>query len=249
MTSALTVPREPFLPDVVWIYTDDTGWLRPVDRTTDPDGWRAAVDTDDAIVTQVDDGHPQGGDKGIWPTSSSSAPSIMRAMLDVLEIEPGMTVLEIGTGTGYNAACMAEAGAHVVSVEIDAALAEQARQALKATGYADWVSVVTGDGEQGVPQHAPYDRVVATAGLHTVPYAWVEQTRDGGRIVVPYSGPVAHGALVRLDVRDGVAEGQAVDECGFMPLRGQRLFLNDLPDYDGGELHVRVDRDGTHVST
>lgn len=247
VTSTFTVPREPFLPDVVWVYTDDSGWMRPVDRAVDPVGWRTAVDTDDAIVTQVDDGHPQGGDKGIWPTSSSSAPGLMRRMLDVLGVQPGMRVLEIGAGTGYNAAVLAEEGARVVSVEIDADLADHARRVLKEQGYADRVTVVTGDGEDGVPQHAPYDRVVATAAAHTIPYAWVEQTRDDGRIVVPYTGPVALGALLRLDVHDGVAEGRAVGEAGFMPMRGQRLNQNSLPDYEGAELRVRVDRDGTHV--
>lgn len=240
------VPREAFLPDVVWVEGGEDGWMRPVSRTADPDGWREAVNTDDAIVTQVDDG---AADRGFWPTSSFTALWLTRRVHDAAAIEPGMRVLEIGTGTGYNAAVMAEAGAHVVSVEIDADLAEHARRALTATGYATGVTVVTGDGEHGVPRHAPYDRVVATAAVHTVPYTWVNQTRDGGRIIVPYTGPAALGALLALDVRDGSAEGRAVAEAAFMPVRGQRLNQNGLPHYeDGAELSVRVDRDGTHVA-
>lgn len=246
----LGVDRRPFIPATIWRYRDD-GWMVPVHRGVEPERWAAMVDADDSVVTQVDDGTPRGGDKGMRPTCSSSAPWLMRRMLDALGVEPGMKVLEIGAGMGYNAACLAEAGAHVVTVEIDPELASHARYVLEEQGYADWVTVITCDGEDGVPQHAPYDRVIATAAMHTVPYAWVEQTRDGGRIVVPYTGPVALGALLTLTVRDGAAEGCAVGEAAFMPMRGQRIQQNGLPIYgeDVASLSVRVDRDGTHVGT
>jgi len=153
----------------------------------------------------------------VWPTCSSSARWVMREMIDALALEPGMNVLEIGTGTGYNAALPAEAGARVVTVEIDPELSAAASAALERTGFADRVSVATGDGEQSVPGHAPFDRVIVTAAARTIPYPWVEQARDGGRIALPYSGPECVGALVVLTVSGGTAEGHAVGDAYFMP--------------------------------
>jgi protein-L-isoaspartate O-methyltransferase len=152
-------------------------------------------------------------------------------------------VLEIGTGTGYNAAVLAEAGAIVTSVEIDPGLADAARLALDRAGYGGRVRVVTGDGEFGAPDGAPYDRVIVTASAHDVPYAWVEQTRDGGRIVLPYTGPHDKGALLVLAVWGGVAEGVGDGDAYFMPMRGQRLSqreLQSIPDRQNGTLRVRV---------
>jgi len=147
----------------------------------------------------------------------------MNRMLDELGLEPGMPVLEIGTATGWNAAIMAEAGAQVTTVEIDERLANRARSVPANAGYPG-VTVVVGDGELGWPANAPYDRVIATAAAHTIPYEWVRQTRPGGRIVVPYSGPRHPHGLAVLTVKTGAASGGIVDDntC-FMALRGQRL--------------------------
>ncbi|MFB9963558.1 protein-L-isoaspartate O-methyltransferase family protein [Sinosporangium siamense] len=178
--------------------------------------------SDDPVITQVDDGE-LGKWGNVFPTSSSTALWLMERMFDALNLAPRMTVLEIGTGTGYNAAALAAMGSIVVSVEIDAGLAEAARRSLNRAGFADKVTVVVGDGELGAPGHAPFDRVIATAAAHTIPYPWVEQCKDGGRIVAPYTGEHNHGALMVLDVNKGRAVGRAVDEAHFMPLRGQRL--------------------------
>ncbi|WP_254716564.1 protein-L-isoaspartate O-methyltransferase [Actinomadura sp. WMMB 499] len=158
----------------------------------------------------------------LWPSSSASALYVVQDMLDAAGLEPGMSVLEIGAGTGYNAALMADAGTRVTTVEIDPDLAAAASAALERTGFADRVTVITGDGEEGAPGSAPYDRVIVTASARTIPYAWVEQSREGGRIVVPYSGPECPGALLVLDVADGIARGRAVGDAFFMPLRGQK---------------------------
>ena len=158
-----------------------------------------------------------------WGFSRRSTTGTEVRMIEALRFVPGMRVLEIGTGTGYNAACLAESGAEVVSVEIDEEVAEHARAALRAAGRPD-VVVITGDGEAGVPARAPFDRVLATAAAHTVPYAWVEQTRPGGLVVVPW-GPTVHPdePLVVLTVGDdGTAEGRFAGPSWFMPLRGQR---------------------------
>ncbi|WP_328601285.1 protein-L-isoaspartate O-methyltransferase family protein [Actinomadura physcomitrii] len=162
--------------------------------------------------------------RGVNAVSSSSAPHIVREMLEPLGPAPGLRVLEIGTGTGWNAALIAKiTGPHrVTSVEIAPDLAGTARRNLERAGYA--VNVVTGDGEAGHAGDAPYDRVIATAAVRTLPYAWVEQTRPGGVIVVPW-GPTFHPdcPVARLEVRDGgVAEGRFHVPGWFMPLRDQR---------------------------
>jgi protein-L-isoaspartate(D-aspartate) O-methyltransferase len=124
----------------------------------------------------------------------------------------------------YNAACMAELGADVVSVEIDEDAADHPRTALRAAGYPE-VVVITGNGEGGAPAHAPFDRVIATAAAHTVPYSWVDQTTEGVLIVVPWAATFhPAGPLAVLTVRtDGTAQGRFTAPAYFMPLRHQRL--------------------------
>jgi protein-L-isoaspartate O-methyltransferase len=215
--------RADFIPDVIWIRRED-GWMVPLNRADDPETWLKLVNSGDSIVTQADDGKDEHDGKGIFPTSSSSAPSVMNRMLDLLDVKGGMDVLEIGAGTGYNAALLAErtAPGHVTTVEVDPAIAEHARQALRRTGYP--VTVVTGDGTLGYPEDAPYDRVIATASAVKVPYAWVEQTRPGGRILLPLVGGFSEcQAFLCLTVHgDGTAQGRFRGEAGFMRLRNQR---------------------------
>ncbi|NVI88565.1 protein-L-isoaspartate O-methyltransferase [Actinomadura sp. BRA 177] len=208
------VDRQLFVPETVWVIED--GRFVELSRAHAPDEWERLVTSDGAIATQVKD--------GMWPVSSSSAPSVMAQMIESLQLEPGMRVLEIGTGTGYNAACLTALGAEVVSVEIDHEVAEHARRALRVAGQPS-VTVIAGDGEVGAPQYAPFDRVLATAAAHTVPYAWVEQTRAGGLVVVPWAATFhPAGPLAVLVVReDGSAEGRFTAPVRFMPLRGQRL--------------------------
>src|SRR5918999_4152091 len=163
-------------------------------------------------------GHAATG-RGVEATSSSSAPFIMARLIDALELQPGMRVLEIGTGTGYNAAVLARllGAEHVISVEIDSVAANGARHALQRAGYP--VRVVTGDGEDGYPPGAPYDRIIVTASVHTVPMTWVEQTRPGGMILVPWA-PTFHPdwPLCRLTVRaDGSAAGRCMGPAPLIP--------------------------------
>ncbi|WP_322751659.1 MULTISPECIES: methyltransferase domain-containing protein, partial [unclassified Frankia] len=135
----------------------------------------------------------------------------------------GMNVLEIGTGTGYNAALLAERSGpgHVVTMEVDPTIADHARTALTKTGYS--IIVITADGALGHPDRAPYDRVIATAATPKVPYSWVEQTRPAGRIVAPLLGTFQYGALACLTVHDdGTADGRFHGEASFMPLRARR---------------------------
>jgi protein-L-isoaspartate O-methyltransferase len=153
-------------------------------------------------------------------------PSVVFSMLRDLEVRLGERVLEIGTGTGYNAALLgARLGlSQVVSVEVDPAVAETARTALERARLP--VTVITGDGFEGYERGAPYDRVIATVGLREVPFAWVEQTSPGGVIVAPWGTHFSNqDAVARLVVSDDgtSASGLFTGPVEFMKLRSQRL--------------------------
>lgn len=247
------VERRLFIPDTIWTQEEEGGWYAPVRRADDPVAWSALVAADEPVVTQVE--HfmsPEGVLRPGHATSSSSAPWIMARMLDALDLEPGMRVLEIGTGTGWNAALMAAAGAAVTTIEIDLELTGHARSALARAGFTD-VVVVCGDGEQGAPDYAPFDRIIAAAAAHTVPHAWVEQTRDGGLIVFPYTGKHHPHGLAVLTVSGDVASGQIVDEAAFMPLRGQSIHPMELRKLTepkpGVAVRIRVGPRGQRVTT
>ncbi len=119
--------------------------------------------------------------------SSASQPGIVGAMLEQLDVRPGYRVLEIGAGTGYNAALVASLAGpegEVTTVDIDEDVTEDARRNLAAAGYGR-VRVICGDGEDGYPAAAPFDRIIVTGGAWDTPSAWLEQLASGGRIVVP----------------------------------------------------------------
>ncbi|GAB2696216.1 methyltransferase domain-containing protein [Kitasatospora kifunensis] len=219
------VPRAQFLPDLMWAHDMARGASVPVDRTADPGAWNAAAQADIPIVTQWDDGRHRGSPPGTVPTSSASMPSVVAAMLDDLDVSPGMRVLEIGAGTGWNAGLLTHrlGGSQVVSMEVDPAVAETARQNLAASGLHP--TVITGDGYAGHPAGAPYDRIIATCGMRQIPQAWVEQLRPGGIIVAPWGTHFENGdALVRLAIsQDGIAAGPFLRPVEFMKLRAQRL--------------------------
>lgn len=218
--------RELFIPDrALWVHGDHV--KTPIDRDTDPDTWMTAAYSNDPIITQIDDGATDGeGDS----TSSASMPSIMLAMLTALDAHEGQQVLEIGTGTGYNAALLAHrlGAENVLSIEIDPEIAERARSNLVKTGRD--VRVITGDGAAGYLPGAPYDRIIATCSVEIVPWAWVAQTRSGGVIVTPWGPPMANDHLLRFEVGSDDAVGTIVDSVGFMRLRAQRWHVTDEPD-------------------
>jgi protein-L-isoaspartate O-methyltransferase len=176
--SLLAVPRHEFLPGTVWVNDDSDGSpaFMPLCREQDPDRWlHVAYAADDGVVTQVDDGCPNGpGGGGSMPSSSASGPVMVVVMLAALEVREGHRVLEVGTGTGYNAGLLAHrfGAEQVTSIEIDPGIAAQARKALSDAGFGA-VTVVTGEGALGYPQGAPYDRVIVTAACHQIPYPWV----------------------------------------------------------------------------
>ncbi|MFF3405959.1 methyltransferase domain-containing protein [Streptomyces sp. NPDC002742] len=203
------VPRHLFVP---YYYIGVAGGFERV-WGEDPDPrarnrWMRGAYADAPLATRVRDGEL---------VSSSSQPSLMATMLTELEVRDGDAVLEIGAGTGYNAALLAyRLGDDLVTtVDLDVEITEAARGHLAIAGYHP--TVVTGDGARGVPERAPFDRIIATCTLTTIPRPWLPQCRPGARILAP----LATGLIV-LRVRDsGHAEGRFLHTSAFfVPLRG-----------------------------
>ena len=170
---------------------------------------------DTAIMTKF-------GERGV-ALSSSSQPAIMAIMLQQLQAKPGLRVLEIGAGTGYNAALLATlvgSEGHVVTVDFDESLCESARAHLAAAGIRG-VEVRHAEGAEGWPPGAPYDRLIVTASADDLSPAWLDQLVEGGRLVVPLSlaGPVQLSVSFHRRGRTLVSE--SLSFCGFMPLRGE----------------------------
>jgi protein-L-isoaspartate(D-aspartate) O-methyltransferase len=186
-----TVPRHIFLPDLA------------------PD----AAYEDAAIVTKWDaDG---------VPSSSSSQPTIMAIMLDQLELSRGQRVLEIGAGTGFNAALIAHVvgpKGRVVSIDLDPEIVARAEDNLSAAGCAN-VTVLGADGALGDPAHAPFDRIIATVGVWDLAPAWHEQLAPGGLLVVPLDLRGLQRSVCFERVGDRWVS-RSSRPCGFMRMRG-----------------------------
>ena len=193
---------------------------------------------DQAIVTRYRDG---------WPVSSASQPAMVAAMLEQLRLPDGGSVLEIGAGTGYNAALLSALvgpSGRVVTIDIDPEVAEEARSHLAAAGVGN-VEVICGDGARGWPGRAPYDGIIVTAGASDLAPAWASQLASGGRLVVPLS---IRGVqqCVALAPADGYLRSVAVCGCQFMPLTGamangdQRL---PVPGHPGVHLQAAAETD------
>lgn len=153
-----------------------------------------------------------------------SAPSIVAYMTELLDPRSGDKVLEVGTGSGYQAAILAEIvtpGGHVWSIERIPELAEFARRNLERTGYADKVTVIVGDGSLGYEPEAPYDRIMVTAAAPRVPEPLIKQLKPGGRLVAPV-GPLPFQFLVIVDkMPDGSVRVTRDLEVVFVPLIGE----------------------------
>jgi protein-L-isoaspartate(D-aspartate) O-methyltransferase len=155
--------------------------------------------------------------------SSSSEVAIMAPMLEDLDVRPGHRVLELGAGTGYNAALLDHlvgAGGEVVSVELDPEIAAEAREHLASAGR-ERVRVIAGDGYAGHAERAPYDRIVATASVRDIPRAWLDQLAEGGRLTVPLRLRPNTPLVVTFERRGDALQSVAVVPGGFMPLRGE----------------------------
>lgn len=232
------VPRHVFVP---LIYRrDQRGDLRAVDgrEPAQREAWLAEVYSDDSLVTQLAQVRPGYALRPFTvPASSSTRPSLMARMLEDLEVADGMRVLEIGTGSGYNAALLSHRlGAQQVhSVDIHPGIIATARDRLADLGYHP--KLTTADGVTGWPEHAPYDRIIATCGVPAIPIAWVDQLRPGG-VILSDVQPGGASALVRLDVHpDRMATGRFLSYPGlFMAARRSADHLGRLPELTPDQL-------------
>ncbi|MEV0898616.1 methyltransferase domain-containing protein [Actinoplanes sp. NPDC049802] len=209
-----TVPREVFVPD--GFLARDGRRVLPADPEFLP-----TVYSNDVLVTKLSEGRP---------VSSSSQPSLMAIMIGALDPRPGMRILEIGAGTGYNAALLAALGATVTTVDVQPDVAARARSALARAGVSG-VRVETADGYTAAFAGDPerYDRIIVTVGVAGVSPHWLDRLEPGGRIIVP----VEHGGTHPvLDVRE---QGAATVVCpaGFMsasgPLTARRRHSHPEP--------------------
>ena len=150
-----------------------------------------------------------------------SQPFIVALMTDIMDIKPTDRVLEIGTGSGYQAAVLAELAAAVYTVEILEPLGRQAGATLARLGYRN-VTTRLGDGFRGWPEHAPYDSIMVTAAPRDVPRPLIEQLKPGGRLVVPVGGQSAGQSLLVLEKQpDGTIVRRTVLAVRFVPLVDQ----------------------------
>ena len=155
-------------------------------------------------------------------------------MNEALELEVGHKLLEIGTGSGWHAATIAEIVAppnvprkewgHVYTVERIPELAEFARKNVETVGYRDGITVVCGDGSLGYRREAPYERVLVTAAAPSIPKPLIEQTKDGGMLVIPVGSVHFFQTLVRLRKKDGKIFEEKLGGVAFVPLIGKHGF-------------------------
>lgn len=217
----LKVPRHLFLPDI------------PLEE----------VYSDDAIVIKRD---PDG-----TAVSSSSQPSMMVIMLEQLALRPGDNVLEIGAGTGYNAAIMQQLvrpNGKVTSIEYDTVIASQAQTNLQHALMGD-VNIVQGDGAQGFAPRANYDRIIATVGVWDVPRAWVRQLKQRAILVAPmWLYGMQYSAGFHLQP-DGTLYSSDNRPCGFVRLRGPFAGPDVQVRLGGGSSLILHTRESEHIDS
>ncbi len=223
------VPRHPFIDQFFLLETNDrrVQW-RQVQRSTvqNTDAWLRAVYTNQPVVTAFDEYNT--------PTSSSSSPDAMAFMLEALQLTPGMRLLEIGTGTGYNAALLAHIVGdphNIFTVEIDDALARRAQSILDQVA-GEGITVYSGDGLRGYAPGAPYDRIIATGSYHKVPLDWLDQLQPGGILVMNLRGHLGACAFLKI-VKAGprrTAYGAFLAGSDFMELRDTQTLSHRVAD-------------------
>lgn len=212
------IPRDQFL-DQIYVRGEDGQWKsiqRPVNDVEMAESrWLPLVYSDQALVTRIDQ-------EGI-PICSSSQPSVMAWMLSALDVQPGHNVLEIGTGQGYNAGLLAfltHDSTHVTTIDVDPILIRNAATRLHAV-LGSGLQTCVGNGLDGYPENAPYDRIIATASYHTIPVPLFQQLKPGGILVMNLRGELAGAFLTVKKQEDGTAIGtiKNLPRVAFMTMR------------------------------
>lgn len=239
------VPRHVMVPR--YYEQDDSGQWHLVDGA-EPSvrgRWLDAVYSDRTLITALLDHQGSWGVQQV-PVSSATQPGLMMQMLDELDVAEGHRVLEIGTGTGYNAAILSArlGDDNVYSIDLRSELVTAARENLTSLGYHP--TLVTGDGAQGLPECAPYDRIIATCAVRCIPRAWVAQLAPGGVLLADIKGSINAGNIVKLHRRDSadLVEGTFLPWwAGFMT-----MAHDDSPPHASQPLETD-DGDITHRSS
>ena len=210
------VPRHVLVPRF-HLQREDGSW-RAVEAT-DPTYW-PGVYANQTLITALIEVRTAAGRQYV-PASSSTEPSLMVGMLELLDLREEHRVLEIGTGTGYNCALLSHrlGDRQVYSLDLRPELVELARKRLAAAGYRP--TLAARDGAIGFAEHAPYDRIVATCAVPAIPPAWLDQLTPGGLLIADIQGSLYAGNLVLLR---GAGGGRATGTfcpgwAGFMPMR------------------------------
>ena len=166
-----------------------------------------------ALAGQAYNDHPLPIEEG----QTISQPYIVALMTQLLELKGSERVLEVGTGSGYQAAVLAELVKHVYTIEILPGLAKSAAARLRALGYAN-VEVRAGDGYQGWPDQAPFDAIIVTAGASHIPPPLITQLKDGGRLVIPVDVAVGYQELLQCRKERGQLVKKIIAPVRFVPL-------------------------------
>lgn len=234
-------PRHQFIP---CFYRNDGSVVLGSDPAT-VEEWLSTVYSDDSLIVQR---APVPGVDRELATSSSTMPSLMARMLHLLDIGDASRVLEIGTATGYNAAllCHRLGAEQVTSIELHPGLAATAAQQLASLGLRPALAV--GDGAHGVPDHAPYDRILATCAVPAIPPAWIEQLTPSGRIVTDLRSEMSSSLAVLDKITPDTVQGHLLDQPGhFMWLRPDPAS----PLLRAGDMQLVIQHDGdndTHTT-
>ena len=228
-------PRHCFLHRVFQYQRRRDRWREVLTAELNPEDLRL-VYSDRALITRLSPGGRHGPP---MPISSSSQPSLMAQMLEDLKLGPGLRVLEVGAGTGYNAALLAHAVDHggVHALDVDRGVLAEAWERLRAFPERD-VALHHADGRHGYPEAAPFDRIVMTAATPDLEPAWLEQLADRGLLQAPLALAPGLAYVVRGTVTGGVFHGRLTRAAYFMPLRAENEC--GAPDLDapppGGDL-------------